>query len=682
MKLQFKKRITRFFKQLIARSEGSALVVSLLVMLCLVLLGLALLLQSNTEYVIALNERDSTAALYDAEAALQLTKQFIRTNGTGATLTPLLVDASANYGILHLRNVNTAITPDGLNDDCSAGSTTCESTTSVLVNREGQLWEAFRIGVDRDGSTPLGKSGWDGPRGLVYVRVEDNHDEEPAENNHLVDTDKRINAYIISQFPIMVDANGVAISTNTDITGGRSASQKSAGVSTRRLFAAFGPSSVKPAIATDGNMTIDGNLDVCGACGAVHANDTLTIGQPDGSYDIHLCSDATSTANPPIQNPGNLDTEGQVAQASEIPIPIANPFKDDYIPPSDLFETSGDSELTGYSELQCTGGSKYFALVSDGTKGRIFKATWNGSHWVWGEIDRLGDGTNVELNDCGTVVGAGTGVNDGNDNTFYGFDYSKGGGGDPACDPGADKTLSGTTDNDFGTVASLPNIGVTYMLPGAGGAADGQPDFLPANVMNKNKNTWSINAGNVWSPLYNSVIFVYGNLTVTGSPDTLCSSLHPCSEKFKLPGNIWRTSFVVFNNIKVSGTPAYAPARSYTVVSGANYQFLLISGRDITLSGTPGAKPICPANCSDPPANLAGYAGAVYAHEQIKMTGTVTVNGVLESEDAATCSDDIVGPGMSATGNVAVYYDCEHPPGTGGENVRLESWEEVQGSSF
>ena len=76
--------IRRYWNKLItirnrhSLDRGSALVIALLIMLALILLGLALLLQSNTEYAISLNERDSTATLANADATLQLAKAFVK----------------------------------------------------------------------------------------------------------------------------------------------------------------------------------------------------------------------------------------------------------------------------------------------------------------------------------------------------------------------------------------------------------------------------------------------------------------------------------------------------------------------------------------------------------------------------------------------------------------------------
>src|SRR5262245_30033831 len=152
------KQLKKLWAAVFSKEKGSALVIALIVMLVLTLLGLSLLLQSNTEYVIAINERDSTAALENAEGGLQLAKAYISANSSGPTLSNLLAGPDANpdpsvsndNGILGIRQLNNAINIDALNDDCSVGSGTCEATRSVLAQIQGKWYEGFRVGIDRD----------------------------------------------------------------------------------------------------------------------------------------------------------------------------------------------------------------------------------------------------------------------------------------------------------------------------------------------------------------------------------------------------------------------------------------------------------------------------------------------------------------------------------------------------
>jgi len=672
--------------------KGSALVVALIIMLALTLLGLSLLLQSNTEYVIALNERDSTAALENAEAGLQLAKRVIRDNSGGGSLTNLLIGPDADpatvndNGIIGLRTVNPAIDSSGLNDDCSVGSVTCESTHSGIEVIYGQPYEVFRVGHG-NGSPPPGKSGWEGPRGLVYVRADDNYDEDSLANNPWSDVDKRVIVSVISKYPIRVDSNGV------DSGPSKTATLGMAGVSVRRLVGRFGPATTQPAIVSEGDMDLRGGIDVCGECGAVHADGVLTI----GATDVDICSDATSTGGGPVMNDGGTaQIGGDVGYADNIDVPVANPFHANYVPSVNMFNTVGDAELTGFPQLQCNSANatKYFALVGDGGNGRVYKAYWKTgtSRWEWELIDQLGDGQNTILDDCGRVVFAGSvhlpdgdadpllQIDDGSDNQFYDFTYHDAGGSNPSCVAASDKSLGPTSaENNYVDAAAMPSgLPANVLLPATGNPADGTADYDASFVIGNNHHQWTINGNDVWSPLYNSVIWVWGNLNLNGGPKTLCSSADtpPCTTA--LPGTVWRATFIAFGNIDTSGNPKYAPVRNDSVAP--SFQYTLIAGRDIDLSGTPGGGNICPAQCDGTPTVLGGYSGIILAHEQIEITGNVTVNGIVKAEDAAQCSSfaNTHGAGIGGSGSAQVYYDCEHPPDNSTQSVRLISWEEIQ----
>src|SRR3990172_2804507 len=66
----------------LGKQQGAALVVTLLVMMVLVLLALSLILQSQTEYTIAINEQDAFTALGHGEATLELLNKAVRNYAT------------------------------------------------------------------------------------------------------------------------------------------------------------------------------------------------------------------------------------------------------------------------------------------------------------------------------------------------------------------------------------------------------------------------------------------------------------------------------------------------------------------------------------------------------------------------------------------------------------------------
>ncbi len=692
-------------RSIFQKEQGGALVIALIVMLALVLLGLSLLLQSNTEYMISLNERDSTTALYNAEAAVQLAKRVIKDNGTASTLTTLFAGpdgnsaTTADNGIILVRTPSTTLTStDQLNDDCATGSTTCETEVSVIVDLDGDKWEAFRIGIDKDDYAATDKSGWDGPRGLVYVRIEDNYDDEPATNAPWIDTDRRIITHVKSRYPIQVDSTGTELSyaSKTTLTA-------QAGLAERELIARFGPSTTQPALVTEGDMNVKGGIDVCGECGAIHADGTLTIEDDD----VDVCSDATSYTGDPVMNDGGTaQIGGTNGTGPLIDVPIANPFHDDYVPDDNtFFDTVGDTELSTYPTLNnCNAStdlniSKYFALVGDdGGDGMVYKAYWNSgsNRWDWYLIDDLNDTVDTTLDDCGRVVSGayktdstavGPGIDDSENaqnKAFYGFSYSDGGGQALTCTGASDASLSGTAENNYVDATLMPSgspaLPSGVLLPGSGPGESPTAiaDFDASVVYNNNERKWSINASDVYSSVYNAVIFVWGNLEVTGGPSNLCHSgdLPPtCAGANTIPNNVWRVTFIVTNNIDIGGTPAYGPARSY---AASSYPWLLVAGRDVELQGNSGGSSICPSACDDPPATLAGFSGIILVHEQLSITGSVSVNGIIKTESAADCARMVQGEGIQGSGSAEVYYDCVNPPDTSSESVRLDSWEEVQ----
>ncbi len=695
--------------------RGSALVIALLIMLALILLGLALLLQSNTEYAISLNERDSTAALANADATLQLAKAFVKDYSvSNPNFTEFLVGpdgdpATTNdNGIMQIKTISGGITKNDLNDDCSVGSTTCEMTRSVIESVDSIPYEVFRIGVNRDGATPANKSGWDGPRGLVYVRADDNHDDEPLLNDPNSDQDRRILVTVRSEYPVYASSTGTVIQTGA-IT------LKTVGVSRRVVQARFGPMQLQPAILTDGDLLITGSLKICGECGSAHANEDAVL-DPSGTCSQEVCGTVTSTASAPTNGcTSGTNVQGGTSQAPNIPVPIANPYGADYVPKETYFAHAGDTELAGFPKMQKTltpsdpGASKYFALVVNKTgpiHNFVYKAYWDfdNNHWTWRPIDNLDDNTfEVLLDDAGRVTNSGTEslpngstfswtpdpfadspVPDGGSNQFYGIKMTPVNHGTSTCT--ADGTLGGVTDNDNTRQAFItyppvaggnpPNRNANPSVPALPNVNDGDtnPDFVPADNIAESKAGWNINANTVYSPLYNAVIFIYGHFQINGNP---ASNFEHSGGSTTPPGNKWRVTFIAFGNADFSGTPAYAPAVD-------SLPFFIVAGRDLHLTGNAGGYEACPgsgANCTDPPiGNTPPYAGIAIAHEQALFSGNVAMDGILIAEDAATCQSHVQtdGNGIKSTGSAAIHYDCVHPPNPFAEAVTLISWEEIQ----
>src|SRR3990172_7044254 len=99
-------RIAKLFQKWPGKNQGAALVIALLVVMSLVLLGLSILLQSNTEHMIAVNERDATSAMFDAEAALQLAKGVLSASSdiNSLFLGPDGASLSPDDGIMQIKD--------------------------------------------------------------------------------------------------------------------------------------------------------------------------------------------------------------------------------------------------------------------------------------------------------------------------------------------------------------------------------------------------------------------------------------------------------------------------------------------------------------------------------------------------------------------------------------------------
>jgi hypothetical protein len=771
---RIRKQIIRVIGFIATKQEGAALIVSLLVLLVLVLLGLSLMLQSGSDYVQAVNENDAMEALSYGESALDWGGRLVKDYaGTGAPdLTELLNGpdnvSTADDNLIGFRTISTTLALADLRSTCtSPAPPECEQTTSVIFNFDwnndgtDETYEAFRVGRDENGDGT-----WDGPRSIVYVRIEDNYDEDGVDQP-LVDQDFKARIKVMSDYPIFVDSDGAAEDVRVAARG----------VARRRIIGKFQPME-GIAIRTDGDFIGNGSPRLCGACGGVHANDDMDI----IGGDVKICADATASdvysqnANPPIR--------GETGWKEEQFIPIINPYDPLYVPAAADFNHTGDfnyAQPLG-TVLQCPGpsaadpgSSKYFALVwkkIDSAKHlQVYKAYWDftsvsgAPRWLWRLIDELDpaiplDTLNAVLDNCGRVVSgsvggvalvpdpsAGPGVSDDVDVTnaahpypacvaagnctpddvidandagsgdahFYGF------GGNNiyrtsscACinEHGEPDTLSTTADNDYtrqafwlypaGTPNADANVPALPVDPTGNNGSDGQRDFICETALAPPRAEWKIITGGsydpitmtytnplvgaVFSPLFNSVIWVYGNVEVNGSslylryydPDT------SLTEHVTLPDNFWRVTLVSYGRVVAAGTPKYAP---FLGTTPEWYPVGMAAGRDVDLSGGSVYPPACP-DFTDPatqcdivtPLAPAGYEGIFVAHEQIEMSGGVNLIGFLIAEHQDECVEtNPPGEVTQLNGEPSVYYDCETPPNPwAGEGGKIGGWEEVQ----
>ena len=734
------------------RQEGVALIVTLLIMLVLVLLALSIAMQSQSEYLIAVNEQDSISALSYGESALEwVNQEVIDYVSTGPpNLTEILdgindADNTDDFmPELAGLTLNTALVLDDLDESN-------EQTTAVIksIDWDGagtaygsENFLAFRLGQDTDLDTV-----WDGPRAEVMIRVMDNYDP----GLDAVDTDNRIRALVAVDYPVFVDDDG-------DKLPGPRAPR---GTARRKLIGRFAPGG-NVAIRTDGDLEINGSLEVCGACGGVHANETILI---DGS--VVTCGEATGTTGIDVPS-AQAEIRGGAGLTGEVFIPVINPYDDLYVPDPGVFNTSADTTLPDY--LRCPapgvgldtdtdpGATKYFAMgvkkISGTAVFQVYKAYYDkaADHWVWRLIDEStdADGLNTQLDNCGRVISGGvrgstftrdnpTGttvaVADAGNAEFYNFAPAGGQGGrydleSPQCS--ADETLNGVNRNDFNpndywripdgsnpfdstdtaldsseyttkTLASsdaaneplLPGTVRTYGdvsgTPNSNPVTDGIADFEFTGALKTGQGGSSravISNGNgqdVFSPLWNSVIFIFGNLEANGGTTLNYVDGAGTQQTINLEDIVatgdgrWKMAWVVFNSARFTGNPMWGSI-------GANFPVSIVAGRDIEMAGTgqvPGSQDQCPdmstgSDCTADPPQAAGYAGMVLAHEEVHFSGNVQLDGFIIAEDAATCSD-IQSDEVKATGSVQIHYDCTNPANLwGDQSSRLVSWEEVQ----
>jgi len=657
--------------------NGFALVAVLFVMAIFFVLAAVLLFQSQTERIVAINEQDHLAALGHAEAGLTWAQRRVFDTIDKSDLLNGPDDVgTGDDNLLGLRDLSLTATGQ------FTGSN--EATASAIVARDfdgqgNRDYEAFRIVTGAE------------TRALVYVRIDDNYDDDPTDpdsgNDPLTDTDDRIMATAVAEYPVFVDATGAERTTASD-----------RGRAQRMLTAVFGPPELSlPAIASNGDIIDNGNTSICGECGSVHSNEDLRF---TGSTPT-VCEDATAsgTLTATTTNIGGSYGSGY----PPIPIPTINPYDDVLVPTLDTFDTSADAALS--AGLRCPrataadpGANKYFALVSDAGQGRVYKAYWDftNNRWTWLEIDNLAGAGNTILDDCGRVqgldpnFGAGSAgaVDDGSNIHFYGFDG--GSLGFDTCDlcssPNADATLCGLADNDYNVSGHYQTGGGFTAVPRLPGSfePDGNPDFN-ANVTFQNSARWDYDAPGapfkikIFSPMYGAVLWVVGGVKVAGdvgapgSIEFTCSAGAGCASA-TLPDDLWRASLIALANVEINGNVSMGPANP-----AQGYHIQAIAGRDLVIAGDVGPPTAsCASGCSaTAPAGIEALAGVYAAHEQVSFNGTPHLFGLILADHAIDCSGKVSGD-TDIGGTVDLFYDCVHPPNPWLQipDLKLLSWQE------
>jgi hypothetical protein len=663
--------------------RGNALIATMLVMTVLMLLGFAMVLQGDTEGLIAVNEQDHMKALSLAEAGLQWARRrVLKAADSGTSFTALLQGPNTPVcqsppgrcrNLLGLRDLSL--------NDVSEFNRSNEDTASAVVFRDWdgdgtpETYEAVRI---RDGED----------RGLVYVRIDDNYDEDPLPNQPFEDRDRRIRVTVVAEYPIFVDANGVQLS--------RTAARR--GVARRTLRAWFGPPVDVPAVWVNGSLMVTDGVLVCGECGSVHANGDLRLG--GSGADVGVCQNATATGN--FSQEGNVFIGGETGGRPRMRVPIVNPYYARFVPRPEVFNTLNDMSLP--PELRCSE-PKYFALVA----GRVYKAYWNNvlGRWTWRLIDDLSNPSDVQLDDCGRVAacngepgctedpGHGPPVPDGGPSEFYGFRFF-GAEAPMPCDAPDASLNSVENDNDLWNkedFQSVPGstIRVLPVSPDPGYRdPDGIPDFDGSTVLG-GPPEWRLRPTSpVYSPLHGAVLFVYGDVRLElDGPEVLCGSASlGCG--IPMPKGAWPLAVIAYGSIRAEGDFQMIPP-------SPRFPYALIAGRDIQIRDdvvigprgcrrdiktTQGEAAACGAL---PGPGEPGAAAIVAAHEQVQVMGNAWIDGFVVAEDANDCSTLVRRVGsapadqvMRIGGNASIHYDCEHPPNGFLVPVRMTGWQEIQ----
>jgi hypothetical protein len=208
---------------------------------------------------------------------------------------------------------------------------------------------------------------------------------------------------------------------------------------------------------------------------------------------------------------------------------------------------------------------------------------------------------------------------------------------------------------------------------------DGTADFNTSTVIRNGD--FSQSGSDIFSPLYNAVIFFRGNVDFGGNLSSLVyhngftggASIAIDDDAVFDLNKTWRLTLIGFGNINAGGTVNINPP-----ANDPNYRWAIVAGRDLRLHGTANAMDCDSTNCDAAPSNTqANFAGAFLAHESIGFNGTVGVNGYVVAEDRATCStyeDSTI-----INGSLQIHYDCSNPADFWKtSSVRMQNWEEGQ----
>jgi Tfp pilus assembly protein PilX len=328
--------------------RGAALVMAIICLLIMTGLATAMLTSGRTEALIARNEERSTLARMAAEAGLNHGIETVSAN---------LVNWQSNgFATANLAVTNLLDGPDNTSGNSDDGSLTelglaAPTATTTLSASAGT---SYSVRAYDDDNTAAARNITLGTADIT--RIEEN-------NNVNTDANKRIVVLATGYGP------GGTVTT---------------------LEATVGPF-ILPAVITNGNLTIDGNVDVDGANGSIHTNSNLTMNGTSADISENCTSSGTFGGST-----GNCDG---YAGGGRPTITIPNVWAADYLTQTGyILHSTGTIERRSDNAILCDASSDPDACKTAGYGWMYAGGTWslgnteppNAAYYVEGDVSVSG----------------------------------------------------------------------------------------------------------------------------------------------------------------------------------------------------------------------------------------------------------------------------------------------------
>lgn len=254
--------------------------------------------------------------------------------------------------------------------------------------------------------------------------------------------------------------------------------------------------------------------------------------------------------------------------------------------------------------------------------------------------------TNGDLNSTGSMLQvAGT---CGSAHTNEDFDVS--GGATPTFSEGVTATATADSPGTGGQARkTVPSIRASDFLAEAKKSRPASQIFSyksDGRVYDGNDNlVFTYSAGPPKVDTYRGWEYEHGRWELESASDATGATYY-FETDVKLEGGALQATILATGNIEVSGNVTLTPHLTDT---------LLVADKDIDLNGTSGST----------------ATGLIAAHEQVEITGNVSITGFILAEDAAATSRTVTANTFG--GSVTVTYDCNARPPIKGP-VQFIAW--------